>query len=95
MGKTKHDTIAQKLARQKRSEYNKGKGPDIQTSKAVIEVEVDFSGFEDGLRQLRGFQKSRYLAVPKELVPVALERLKGLKTGLMDENGNIKKSCKR
>jgi hypothetical protein len=68
MGVTKHDRIAKEIAEKKGTEYHSDKGVDIRTPSQVIEVEVDPATFKEGVRQLRGSSKARYLAVPNEHV---------------------------
>jgi len=91
MAKSKHDQIARRIARKRGGKYPPKKGADIVNAREAIEVEVDPNKFSDGIRQLQGYHKPRYLAVPNSLVPLAKKRTKGLKTGVMDENGNIVK----
>lgn len=91
MGVTKHDKIAKQIAKIKGSEYHSDKGVDIRTSTQAIEVEVDANTLKDGVRQLQGTNKARYLAVPNELVSDAKEYTKGTGAGVMNEKGVIKK----
>ncbi len=91
MAKSKHDRIAKRIARKRGGQYPPKKGADIVNAREAIEVETDPSGFSEGIRQLQGYRNPRYLAVPNPLVPLAKKRLKGRKTGLMNENGEIVK----
>jgi len=91
MGLTKHDRIAKEIAAKKDTEYHSDKGVDVRTSTQAIEVEVDAGTFKEGLRQLRGTGKARYLAVPNELVKEAVEYTQGTGVGVMNEHGKIKK----
>ena len=91
MGKSKHDNIAEKIARKEGTEYNKGKGPDVKSSKRVIEVATHQADLKDSMRQLQGFSKPRYLATTKEMIDVALEITEGTKVGVMGPTGLIKK----
>ena len=91
MGVTKHDRIAQQIADKKGTEYHSDKGVDIRTSNQAIEVEVDPSTFKEGLRQLQGTNKARYLAVPNDLVREAIDYTSGTGVGVMNERGKIKK----
>jgi len=91
MGLTKHDKIAKEIAERKGAEYNSDKGVDIKTPTQAIEVEVDPEKFKEGVRQLQGTNKIRYLAVPNELVKEAREYTKGIGVGVMNEHGKIKK----
>ena len=94
MGVTKHDRIAKEIANKKDTEYHSDKGVDIRTATQVIEVEVDTGTFKEGLRQLRGSAKSRYLAVPNELVEDAIDYTQGTGVGVMNEHGRIKKRAR-
>ncbi len=91
MGVTKHDRIAKEIAEKKGTEYHSDKGADIRTPRQVIEVEVDAATFKEGVRQLQGSSKARYLAVPNELVEEAIEYTEGTGVGVMNERGKIKK----
>lgn len=91
MGLTKHDRIAREIAEKKNTEYHADKGVDIRTSTQAIEVEVDAATLKEGVRQLRGSSKARYLAVPNELVSEAIEYTEGTGVGVMNEHGRIKK----
>jgi hypothetical protein len=94
MGMTKHDKIANTIADRKNTEYHSDKGVDIRTATQAIEVEIDAGKFKEGVRQLQGTTKSRYLAVPNELVKDAIEYTTGTGVGVMDQRGNIKKRAR-
>jgi hypothetical protein len=91
MGITKHDKIAKEIAEKKGAEYHSDKGIDIKTPTQAIEVEVDSEKFKEGVRQLQGTNKARYLAVPNELVKEAKEYTQGKSVGIMNEHGKIRK----
>lgn len=91
MGLTKHDRIAKEIAIKKQAEYHPDKGVDIRTPTQAIEVEVDASKLKEGMRQLQGTDKTRYLAVPNELVKEAIEYAESTGVGVMNEHGKIKK----
>jgi len=91
MGITKHDRIAKEIAEKKGAEYHSDKGVDIRTKTQAIEVEVDAGKFKEGVGQLRGTDKARYLAVPNELIKEAVEYAQGTGVGVMNEHGKIKK----
>ncbi len=91
MGITKHDRIAREIATNKNAIYHSDKGVDIRTSTQAIEVEVDANKLREGVRQLQGSGKSRYLAVPNELVKEAIGYVKSTGVGVMNEHGRIKK----
>lgn len=94
VGLTKHDRIANKIAETKGTEYHADKGVDIRTPTQVIEVEVDPDTFREGVRQLQGSKKARYLAVPNELVEEAIEYTESTGVGVMNERGKIKKRAR-
>ena len=91
MSETQHDRIAKAIAKKKSATYPPSKGADIVTSDEAIEVEVDEAKLSEGMQQLRGYRKRRYLAVPKNLVEAAKETTKGTQVGVMDETGRIRK----
>jgi hypothetical protein len=90
-----HDIVAKRIAKSRKSEYNEGQGPDINTPEIVVEVETPET-VKDGLRQLRGFRKPVYIAGSnKEAVKKAEEVTKGTTVGVMDPGGNIIKKSTR
>jgi hypothetical protein len=91
MGITKHDRIAKNIAEKKGTEYHSHKGVDVRTPTQAIEVEIDSNKFKEGVRQLQGTNKARYLAVPNDLVKEAIEYTQGTGVGVMNENAKIKK----
>lgn len=94
MGITKHDRIAKKIAEKKGTDYHPDKGVDIRTPTQAIEVEVNAGTLKEGVKQLRGASKARYLAVPKELVKEAIDYTKNTGVGVMNENAKIKKRAR-
>ena len=58
MGITKHDRIANEIAKKKRTKYHSDKGVDVRTPTQVIEVEIDSGKFKEGVRQLQGTNKA-------------------------------------
>ena len=91
MSDTQHDKIAKVLAKKKGANYPPSKGADVVTPKEAIEVEVDVAKLSEGMQQLQGYKKQRYLAVPTNLVDAAKERVKHTQVGVMDETGRIRK----
>jgi hypothetical protein len=95
MPSKKHDDAAKKIAKKYKVDYNLGQGADIQSSRAVVEVETS-STVQDGLRQLQGYRKSVYIAgADKKAIEKALEVTEGTTIGVMDQNGNIIKRSSR
>ena len=92
---TNHDKTANRLARKKGVEYNRGQGPDVITPRQAIEVET-VDTIADGFRQLRGFKKQVYIAGADKLATAkSLEAAKGTTVGVMDPQGNIIKRSTR
>lgn len=95
MESTSHQTTANRIARKYNTQYNPGKGPDIQTDSVAIEVETPES-VSDAVRQLQGHRKPVYIAGTDEAaVDKALDRTKGTTIGVMDNQGNIVKRSTR
>jgi len=92
---TKHDEIANKLAKKFGTEYKSNKGIDLVTQKRVIEVEVKKGGLNQGIKQIVRSDKARYLAVNKINIKNALSSTKGTGIGVMNENGKIIKKAGR
>ena len=90
MGQSKHDKIAERLAKKFGTDYNEGKGPDIKAKK-IIEVATHESDLYASMDQLKGFHKPKYLATTPKLVRKAKEITKGTKVGVMGPTGSIKK----
>ncbi len=92
---TKHDNTANRIARKKGVEYNRGQGPDVITPRQVIEVET-VDTVRDGLRQLRGFKRPVYIAgADAAATQAALEAARGTTVGVMDQQGNVVKRSTR
>ncbi len=92
---TKHDNAANRIARKKGVEYNRGQGPDVITPGQVIEVET-VDTVRDGLRQLRGFKRPVYIAgADGAATRAAVEAAKGTTVGVIDPRGNIVKRSTR
>ena len=86
---TKHDNTANRIAKKKAAEYNRGKGPDIITPQQVIEVETADT-VRDAFRQLRGFKKPAYIAgSDAEATKAALEATQGTTVGVMNSRGKV------
>jgi len=91
MGKSKHDKIAEQIAKKKATTYNEGEGPDVITPTQAIEVAVSLDDLRESKRQLQGFNKARYLATTTDLMQEALKVTEGTQIGVMGPTGNIKK----
>ena len=92
---SKHDIVSNRLAKKEGAKYNKGQGPDINTSRRAIEVESENTA-KDGLRQLQGFRKPVYIAgSTPEATKKATEVTKGTTVGVMNQQGKVLKPSSR
>ncbi len=90
-----HTTVANRLARQHGTTYNRGAGADVQTRSVAIEVETEKTVGDAG-RQLRGHRKQVYVAgTSQAATDAALERYRGTSIGVMDPNGRVLKPSSR
>jgi len=55
MGLSKHDKIAKNLAKEYRTKYNKGQGPDIKARNRIIEVMTYESDLYTSLDQVKRY----------------------------------------
>ncbi len=90
-----HKTTSNRIAKKFNTSYNKGKGVDIKSTQATVEVETpDTVGDASG--QLRGHRGPAYIAgTNKAAVEKALEATQGTTIGVMDNQGNIVKKSTR
>ena len=96
MSETKsHKTTSNRIAKKYGVEYNDGKGVDIKSIRATVEVETPDT-VNDALGQLRGHRGPVYIAgTNQEAVEKALETTKGTTVGVMDNQGKIVKRSTR
>jgi len=94
MAKSRHDQIAENLAKEFGAEYKKHQGIDIVTKKRVIEVETTKEGIYQGINQIKRSPKPRYMAVDDKNIQNALDTTEGTGIGVMDKNGRIIKAGK-
>lgn len=92
---SKHNEIANKLAKKFKTEYKPDKGIDLVARDKVIEVETKKSSLSQGIGQVVRSQKARYLAVNKLNINNALEETKGTGIGVISETGRIIKKASR
>ena len=90
-----HDRAARKVARKLEGTYDPATSPDVRGSKGRAEVKSRASEIPKALRQLGGGSGLAYIVLPKPQHDRGLERLDGLKTGLMDYKGKITKPSTR
>jgi len=95
MAKSRHDQIAENLAKKFGTEYKKHQGIDIVTKKRVIEVETTKEGIYQGINQIKRSPKTRYIAVDEKNIQNALDTTEGTGIGVMDKNGRILKRARR
>jgi|Deesub1362A_J573_1020465.scaffolds.fasta_scaffold01719_5 hypothetical protein len=95
MAKSRHDQIAENLAKKFGTKYKKHKGIDIVTKKRVIEVETTKEGIYQGINQVKRSQKPGYIAVNNKNLMNAIWATKGTGIGVMDEKGRILKRAHR
>ncbi len=92
---SKHDKVAARLARKEGTEYNKGQGADIQSSRRVIEVET-LETVGDAGRQLQGYNKPVFAAgADQAATKAALKKYTGTTIGVMNASGKIVKRSMR
>lgn len=90
-----HKTTANRIAKKYGTEYNDGKGVDIKSKKATIEIETAKT-VADALGQLRGHRGPAYIAgTNKKATDKAIEVTNGTTIGVMDNKGDIIKSSTR
>ncbi|MCL0029898.1 hypothetical protein M1N19_02910 [Dehalococcoidia bacterium] len=89
--KSKHDQIAEQLAKALKTTYNPSKGVDIKKRGMVAEIEPTPKTFTDGIRQLRPYKGCRYLVTDDRYINEAVERVKNTKIGVMKPNGTVVK----
>lgn len=95
MSKSKHDLIAEFLARKFNTEYKSDKGIDLVTKDRAIEIETKREGLDQGIGQIAHSSKARYLAVSERIVKLARELTEGSGIGIMNERGKIIKKAGR
>jgi len=95
MSQSKHDKVANRIAKQEGTSYNKGPGADIQSNRRAIEVEKP-NTIGDAGRQLKGYKKPVYVTVtdPKA-IPKAVKHYKNTTIGVMTPSGKIVKRSTR
>lgn len=92
---SKHDEVANKLAKKFKTKYKSDKGIDLVLPTKVIEVETQKAGILQGIKQVEKSQKARYLAVNKINVNNAIQATEGTGIGIMSETGKIIKKASR
>ena len=96
MGESRsHKAAANRIAEKLTADYNSGKGVDIKSPKAIVEVETPGT-VNDALGQLRGHKGPCYIAgTNQEAVQKAIDTAKGTTVGVMDNQGKVVKKSTR
>jgi len=90
-----HDRAAKLVARKLRGRYNPQTSPDVKGKDGRAEIKSSADEIPKALRQLAGGTGRAFIVLPKPQHKKAQEHLAGLKTGLMDYQGNIIKPSTR
>lgn len=95
MGKSKHDRVAERLAKKEGVKYNRGQGADIQSSRRIIEVET-VNTIGDAAKQLAGYKKPVYVAgTDAQATKKALQYYKNTTIGVTNSRGQRLKRSTR
>lgn len=94
-----HQETARRIAQKYGTKYNNGKGVDIKSSRATIEVETAETVAE-AAGQLRGHRGPVYIAgaiagANKKAVDAALDVAEGTTIAVMDKQGKVVKRSSR
>lgn len=90
-----HKATASRIAKKLKTVYNSGKGVDIKSTRATVEVETPET-VSQAPSQLRGHKGPAYIAgTNQQAVKKALKVTEGTTIGVMDNQGNIIKSSSR
>lgn len=90
-----HDNAAERIARKLKGRYDPRTSPDVRGRRGRAEVKSTAGEISKALRQLRGGSGPAYVVLPRKEIPKAIRRMRGLKTGIMDYRGNIRKPSTR
>ncbi len=90
-----HDRAARLVAKKLNGRYRSGSSPDVKGKRGRAEVKTSADEIPKALKQLGGGSGPAYVVLPKSEHKEAQRRLKGLKTGLMDYQSNVKKRSTR
>jgi len=90
-----HDRAAKLVAKKLGGRYNPQTSPDVKVKGGRAEVKSSANEIPEALQQLAGGTGPAFVVLPKPQHKKALARLTGLKTGLMDYQGNITKPSTR
>ena len=90
-----HKATANRIAKRLGTTYEGGKGVDVKSPRATVEVESPTT-MANALTQLQGHRGKVYIAgTNMEAVQKAIDVTKGTTVGVMDNQGNIVKKSTR
>jgi len=92
---TSHDIAARRIARKVKGRFRRKRSPDVKGPRIRVAVKMTAKEISKALCELGGGSGPAFIALPTKEHPKALKRMSGLKTGLMDYTGNIKKRSTR
>jgi hypothetical protein len=90
-----HDRAARLAAKKLNGRYRPESSPDVKGKRGRAEVKTSAGEIPKALKQLGGGSGPAYVVLPAPEHKEAQRRLRGLKTGLMDYQTNIKKRSTR
>jgi hypothetical protein len=90
-----HDAAAKLVARKLRGRYNPQTSPDVKGRGGRAEVKSSVDEISEALRQLGGGTGPAFVVLPTSQQKKAIERMTGLKTGLMNYKGKVTKPSTR
>ena len=90
-----HDAAARLVARKLGGEYDPKTSPDVTGKGGRAEIKSSVNEIPEALRQLGGSTGPAFVVLPTSQQKKAMERMKGLKTGLMDYKGKVIKPSTR
>ena len=90
-----HDAAAKLVARKLRGRYDPKSSPDVKGKGGRAEVKSSVDEISEALRQLGGGTGSAFVVLPASQQKKAVERMTGLKTGLLNYKGKVIKPSTR
>ncbi len=90
-----HDAAAKLVARKLKGRYNRQTSPDVKGKSGRAEVKSSVDEIPKALRQLGGSSGPAFIVLPSSQQKKALERMRDLKTGLMNYKGKVIKPSTR
>jgi len=90
-----HDTAAKLVARKLSGKYDPKSSPDVKGKGGRAEVKSSVNEIPEALRQLGGGTGPAFVVLPTSQQKKAVERMEGLKTGLMNYKGKVIKPSTR